>query len=122
MDKSNFYMDSASEDYDYKEYPKVKKSMDVCPIYFVDYSNRSLVNMLQHVKEINPNHSIRIYYSDTYHEIDLTKPYAYIKVYQDFIKISSMNNDNLHEYDFVNPVFGDYFRLIMVKDIKSIEF
>ena len=93
-----------------------------CPIIFKDYTNISLINMFQHVKDINPQHSIRIYYSDTYHDVDLTKPHTYIKVYQDFIKVFSLNNVNFHEKEFVNPFNGDYCRLIPVNTIKSIEF
>lgn len=96
--------------------------MSSCNIIFEDYSNIELVEMFSHVKDINPNHYIRIYYSDTYHDIDLNKPYSRIEVYKDYIKLFSMNNINYHEQDFVNPFRGDYHRLIMVKDIKSIEF
>ena len=96
--------------------------VDEANIVFNDYTNTALVEMFSHVKKINPSHFIRIYYCDTYYDIDLNNPYSKIEVYMDYVKFFTMENINNHERMFVNPFCGDSCRLIMVKDIKSIEF
>jgi hypothetical protein len=81
-----------------------------------------IVETMELLAKIMPSHAIKVIYSDTFYCIDLNKLYEKIVLYDTFMVVFTMNNDNVHEKDLFNVLCGDCNRLIWYKDIKSIEY